>query len=738
MDTVVFSVTSFSNAQTLASTPQLRKTVRVRILDELREAALLSLGSLDEIAEAEYELVMEAHEEYYRVLRQIVDQSYAGNRQNSGRSARMKKPPDACGTTELLAVLEPAVLGSVPRISQLEIVRLSALRILISASEDDLQLNPVAFDGVSEITSRYIRIACAYVLGNMRAPRPERPGGDVSGHAFLRLERSSSFVVGKSSSFIETLRSTARITIRSKRFSSSLAVRNDPGEQLLWKPELGWYGFDRVAGFIRWAPGRIPVQVTAGQYALDFGQGVLWSRPFGQRRDSSAPHRSLRHSSGVRGVSSTSGTSHMTGVALQVQPKSHTRAVLFYSRRFYDARQFTSGCETPCFETGDLSGLDSSFDRGQQEPWKISSSERHVTSDQIARKNAIQARVVGAVLEHSFSTLALGMSYASTTFDKPFIWGRRTKPILSTQSANVFGTWTTSQLSVSGEWSFEDSRFAGSVIGAVLRPARHLTGIALFRYYRSSDSGLYGGGSGLSPSLDRQWGALLGWRFVSPGKWHIAASTAYQTGNDLSSDFTGPRYQVDTRVFSEISAIPGARIRIQLRQKRSLKLQKTGRQETLEIDYTAIVLIEQFYAEMLYSISPSLQTRLRMDINVARIGNANAGTGFQMYHQVDLSVSGRLGFSVRGSVFEADTGLNRIYVYEPDVSGKLTAPSVSGSGHQFLILMRISDLLGLKVEMKFRHRSYSDTYSELSDLTDRPSVRHQTRQQLTFQLSYDF
>jgi len=682
---------------------------------QMRIDSLLLVDNFDELTEAEYEIIVADHEAFINAL--------AGQR-----------------------ILDTRIISLIPGISETEINLLGGSDLRVDSTGD--WKSSANFMALSVRTALYLSFAHEYVKSVAMRRQPsttDNLSDDLSaseeemsarsshqrsqrryGRVILRIEKSDNSSSDKHRGFLQSLRTTAKISFRTDHFTSSITARNDPSEPFQWRPDLGWYGFDHISGHLQWRPADIPVEITIGHFSLDYGQGLIWSRPFGQRRDVSAPHRALRRSSGVRGHASASGSAYLTGLASKFFAGKNTQLVLFLSQRKYDGRLIESACETEC--TGP---------RFENVAWQFSPAGVHVTDDQLFRKNSVRSRVTGIVLEQRFSTFLAGASLAKTTFDKPFKWQQRTGASLSLYSSNFFGAWTAGHLTVSGELSLDDTNVSGGVLGAVIRPEKHLQGILLFRYYDGQRMGLHSGASGFSASLEQQWGMLLGWKFTSRNGWKLSASIEYHTGQDHDWSFPSRRYGTDVRIFAEINPVRRARFRIYLKQKRALRTFSESSPLSPSINYPEIASTEQFSAELLYELSPRLQTRLRTDANVAMMGSANLGNGFQVYQQFDVKVSNRFSFAFRASVFESDNSLNRIYVYEPDVSGKLIAPSNSGSGYNLMLLARALNFSGVRLEMKLSHRSYSTTLSNLSVNTIE-ELEYRSQQQVTIQITRGF
>ncbi len=687
--------------------------------DLKRLESLFLVDNVAELTEAEYELIVAEHEAFIDAL--------------------ARRP-----------VLDTRLFSLIPGISGMEFNLLARVESGPAAAEFRQRL--AGTENFSEQTTKYLEFADRYVKTVAAAstlPDSKYSTGDVpestdlytgrhsesssrawTGRATLRIEKSHNSSTAVRKSFIQSLRTTAKIIVSGDNFTSSIAARNDPSEPFQWRPDIGWYGFDHVTGYLRWHPTRYPVQITLGNYSLDYGQGLLWSRPFGQRRDATAPHRSLRHSSGIRGHASASGSSFLTGIAAKLWPLSTTEITFFVSQRKYDARPPGSKCDSECVSPYVVEGLTNG--------WQLSTSDQHTTEEQLSRKNAVRSKVVGAVLVQRFSTFSLGISSAQTVFDKPFKWQQRSSAAHDVLSSSLFWLWATRFITVSGELSIDRTIVSGGVVGAVIRPDKRLRGIVLFRYYDGQRTGLHARASGLSASLASQWGLVLGWRYSSRKRWILSASIEFHTGKDVEPSFPGNRHNVDARIFAEIRPVRRARFRIYIRQKRTLRSFSISSPDSPAVNYPEIASIEQFSAELLFDLSARVQTRLRSDLNTARIGSTDLGTGFQVYQQFDIKVSRRLSFTFRASVFESDNSLNRTYVYEPDVSGKLIAPSNSGTGYNLLVLARASSLAGVKLEIKVSTRSYSDTFFDVPVLNVKKTIEYKRRHQITFQLSRSF
>ena len=179
---------------------------------------------------------------------------------------------------------------------------------------------------------------------------------------------------------------------------ASLNLEKDAGEPITFGN--GGKGFDFYSANISYRGNGIIKKVIAGDYSLQFGQGLsMWAGAgFGKGSNLSMI---AKQDVGLRPYSSVNESIFMRGISATFRLKAISFTP-FYSGRRVDAGMIESGEEISSLQ---VSGL-------------------HRTKNEILTKNAAAQRVYGANAQYSTSDLNTGLTAYHTQFSIPFAAGK--------------------------------------------------------------------------------------------------------------------------------------------------------------------------------------------------------------------------------------------------------------------------------------------------------------------------
>ncbi len=342
-------------------------------------------------------------------------------------------------------------------------------------------------------------------------------------------------------------RTTVRLAYSGSGLIAALSMRNDPGEAFQWQPDLGWYGFDRISGYVRWRSQSMAVVITAGHFALGIGQGLLFGRPGGTRFSASAPHKVVQNKNRIRGLSATTGARYFSGFSAQASVTTNVSIILFASRRSFDAKKLT--------------GSDSLT-------WSLSFSEDHHSEDQQKKRNMVGENSAGTALLFESGAVRIGIAHFRSLFDSDVVWANRDTATKGRVATSISGAIQAGNIEMSAE-VVVDSRdktvLSGSVLAIKATPSSALHLVALVRHYPSSPADLRSFGYRKSNALRNSSGILLGWRMRPFPRWIFAASVDWGMGTPRELYHPGKREHFDARTYFEANIGGKTRLRVQYR-----------------------------------------------------------------------------------------------------------------------------------------------------------------------------
>ena len=516
------------------------------------------------------------------------------------------------------------------------------------------------------------------------------------------------------------VRSYVRLRTSTDRSSISVSLQKDAYEPFKWNPGTGWYGYDHIAGYANWHSRDDAVSIVVGDYTVAFGQGLVLSQPFGSRISSHAPWRVLRSKTGAKGYSGSYEAFAFRGVAFGIRPAEGYSIDVFYSRRRFDAR--------PVDETSSV-GITDEVPR-----YKLSSSGIHVSADQVRYRNLITSQSTGAAVSGTFAWMRLGALLSLSRFGAPLILPGSSTARRSTLDGSLFWKLTGEEFSLAGEVAAYRLSDVGLVVGATLRPARQLDLAILYRRYPSGGSGLRGQPFGLRRSLGPQNGLYLSWTVRQRKKWSVSASLDLVAGSGTGADVAFPTTYRDVRFTFTLS--PGeyfqvlSQLKFRSRETAGKRLDFTGSTlRSIDLEY-----FRQWSIQVIYS-GHGLTLRTRFDVNANEKRYQAPSTGFHAYQAVSIRLSNGLEVVLHHAFFDAESYENRFWVYEKDVTGKLSVPVLTASGFRSAVM--ITSRLGktVKIELKYVSMSNVSRYQKIKSAEFRSGRR--LLRSFTAQLSVD-
>jgi len=210
---------------------------------------------------------------------------------------------------------------------------------------------------------------------------------------------------------------------------ASVNMEKDAGEPLSFGK--GGRGFDFYSANISYRGNGIIRKLIAGDYALQFGQGLsMWAGAgFGKGANLSTI---AKQDVGLRPYSSVNESLFMRGIAGTFRLKAISFTP-FYSGRRIDAGMAESGLEVSSMQ---VSGL-------------------HRTQTEILNKNALTQRVYGANAQYNKGDLSAGLTAYRTQFSIPFAEGKSLY-----QQYNFKGT-ILNNISMNYSYTFKNSYIFG-------------------------------------------------------------------------------------------------------------------------------------------------------------------------------------------------------------------------------------------------------------------------------------
>ena len=439
--------------------------------------------------------------------------------------------------------------------------------------------------------------------------------------------------------------------------------------------------------------------LAAGDYTLEFGQGLaLWS-PYALSKGSDAIYSVKRKGKAIRPYKSTNENNFFRGIAASIEFNSFTFSG-FYSRNYFDAN-------IDSISRAILSTPIDGF---------------HRTQTEISKKRSAYETFLGASVDYldPNDRFKIGALAYNTKFSHQFFYESPLE-----KSGDNFSYYSFyydfyfDRINIFGESAY-DGRSAASVIGASIFLNSDLSFITLFRNYPRNYRNIHSFGFGeMSGNTKNEVGIYTGI------KWKTVIG-------ELNFYFDQFKFPFST--FSNPLPSNGNEFLIDLRSKFSSKIitnlrfkyEKKEVTEKIEnIDAIVPRLRQSIRGEVIYEVSKQLRLKNRLEynnFNIKEIGLSE--NGFMIFQDIRFVPLNNLAISTRIAFFQTDSFNSAIYEYENDLQGILSNVALYGEGLRWYFMIRYKPANFISLYAKYSEtfkpseKKLGSGYSEINNNVD--------------------
>lgn len=455
-----------------------------------------------------------------------------------------------------------------------------------------------------------------------------------------------------------------------KNYQAGFLIEKDPGEKSF--ADFSSFHFQiRDLGFVN--------SFIAGDYVLEYGQGLaLWS-PFGFSKGSDAVYPVKKKARYLHAYTSAAEYRFFRGAA--------TRLTLdnFSLTAFYSVNTF-----------------DASIDSISGEITSVGISGFHRFESELNKRAAATEKLIGGVLDYRFlGKMNIGVIYYHTSFDKEF----ESTSIYDLSGNNfnytsIYYDLNFSKFNLFGEASFDGTSVA-SINGIQFYAGDNFIFTSSVRSYPRNYNNLYGFGfSERSGRISNEVGIYSGLKWKIPfgiiNLYYDIFKFPYRTNeNSLSSE--GNELLVD------FNSKPINKFEIKFRYKYENK----EINELINSDEQIVRRLKQIArTELVYNLSKDLRLKTRIEYNHFFVKEASKKEhGFLVFQDVRFVAHKKLNFSSRIIFFQTDSFNSAIYEFENDLLGVMPNLAMYGKGIRWYLIVKYKPLQFLSISAK-----YAETY----------------------------
>lgn len=471
----------------------------------------------------------------------------------------------------------------------------------------------------------------------------------------------------------------ARYTTGGYIFTGSLLAEKDPGE-------LNWA--DHVGGFAEMRSPLILNQLLAGDYTLEFGQGITLWGSYSFSKSSDAISGIKKKGDDIDSYNSVNEVQYFRGLAGKVKvPTSIGDLSLF---GFYSNNSIDASIDTT------LNQLSSDYIDGY-----------HRTQSEIDRKNAGKERLYGGRLFYEskfFGTTKIGLTYYNSEYDKPFEY-KGLYDFYGTKS-NALGVdydIVIKNVNVFGEWARSYTDIVGGVTGVKFLFFKLADVIFMVRNYPKNFIMLHSYGFGeQSGTSQNEFGIYSGIKFKI-GKLAIVNAYFDQYKFPYATFYNPvPTTGRDFMTYTQWNI------------NRNLTVYTKYKNETKE-DVTTIKNIngldedkiydrgqQNYRLQFDYDIFKTFRVRSRFEyVFVDYAGYLTSQKGLMFFSDFRVAPFRDIALDGRFIIFQTDSYDSRIYEYENELNGVVSNQGLYGKGRRWYLMLKYKPYKFLELSAKY-------------------------------------
>ena len=448
-----------------------------------------------------------------------------------------------------------------------------------------------------------------------------------------------------------------------------VVTEKDAGEPLLFD----FIGAHCHITDIKLMQGLMVKNLALGDYQLSFGQGLtLWSgMSFGKASGGSSL---MRRAAGIKPKASSGEGQFFRGAATTL--KYHD----FYATAFYSIRNIDATVS-----------LADSLD----EPELVSALQEsgyHRTPSELAKRNAIRQQVFGGhvcyagpnfEVGYTLYHLRLGTSLElkPSKYNQFYFHGDRLTDM------GLDFRWITDKSAFFGELSRSDNGAMAGLIGMTIKPKGYIDFSILYRNYDKRYQSFFNGAFGESSRRQGEEGVYLGLQCAPAPRWDLLASCDFFRLKWLTSQVYNPSWgqECSLKLSHQINSTVSMLIRFKTKTK-----MKNSTDDHVYAHYPIFYTKRSLNFQVNYGITETLTFSDKVAYAHYFNDDGADSRGVSLCHDIAYKPQKPFSLTFRYALFDSDDYNSRICVYENDVLGAFSIPSLYGHGSRVYLLGKLT------------------------------------------------
>ncbi len=414
---------------------------------------------------------------------------------------------------------------------------------------------------------------------------------------------------------------------------------------------------------------------AAGNYSLEFGQGLaLWS-PYSFSKGANSVSSIKRKGRGIRSYTSADENRFFRGIAATVE-LGNIDLSFFYSSN----------------------NIDANIDSVSGKVFSMPITGYHRTENEIANRKKLNETIKGLNITFSpFSGLTAGLLYYNSSFN----FNLFPSNIYDAAGSNFnyysfYYDLFLDRFNLAGELCYNGSSFV-SVNSIEFSISKKVSAVTSLRLYPVEYINLHGFGFGeLNGKTQNEFGIYNGLLWYSPvGKINFY----YDFFRFPYATYTNPQPSSGDELLLYYTAKPANKFEMRLRYKYE---NKEISQSTELLKKLTFRLKQSYRLEFIYKPNKKIRLKGKFEYNHQRIKSSNQiEEGFMFAHDIRFIPFYGLNIYGRISIFQTSSFNSAIYQFENDLTGIFSSRALYGKGISWYLLCRYSIMDYITVSAKY-------------------------------------
>lgn len=473
-------------------------------------------------------------------------------------------------------------------------------------------------------------------------------------------------------------------------FSLGFTFEKDNGERFEF--DNGQKGFDFYSYHLLLENKFGFKRIMLGDYQLQIGQGLVFGAGFSAGKGAETVNTAKRNSVGIRPYTSVLEGGFFRGGGV-TKELGDFEVSLFYSQLKQD---------------GNIQS-DTTFSSFEEFVNSIQVTGFHRTENELAIKDRITEKSVGAVVEYSpHRRLTIGVSGLNTNYSRPIQRRPNNYNQFEFQGdhnyiTSAYFNFTWQNFSIFGEGARSKSGGIGAVGGFVTSLSKTVDMAFILRDYARDFHSFYGNAFGESARNINESGTYWGISVVPNRRHKLNFYYDFFKFPWLKFRTEAPSSGYET--LARYSYFPSREISLyaQFRQQNRPVTLGEGNLNTLTDQ-----LKRNYIFNIDYSLKPWLKLKTKVQGSTQNEGDEFT-KGFAIIQDVNFDVW-KLKFNTRMALFETDDFDNAQYVYESDVLYAFSIPAYNGSGIRSYVMVRYDLVRNIALWIRYARTTFPESF----------------------------